>query len=369
MHATSPDLNKWTKDPGCVLEPDSKLGYVLGAWRDPFVFWNKEAGEYWCLVCAGLSGSNRGCLGLMASKDLKTWQARKPLWEHEQYWGNECPDLFKMGDWYYLIFSCAGEEWFTRYRMSKSLSGPWQSAPDDLFDAGGYYAAKTMSDGNKRYLAGWMADKVGRTDNGKWLWGGCLLVHELVQRPDGTLGVKIPEGLAGAFKNDVALQAGKKTGEWQGEGGEFACASPGRMSILTLGAMPDPCLPDPCLIEATVTLKRGTAEAGVLLRTEQNLNDFYSVRIHPGRQRLILDRRNSGLNDRFAMERPLEIKPGRSVHLRIVVSGSVATVYADGQVALTGRVYNRREGALALYVTEGQASFSDVKIKKLEEKK
>ena len=38
-------------------------------------------------------------------------------------------------------------------------------------------------------------------DYNTWDWGGNLIVHEIVQRPDGTLSVKVPETVDADLKN------------------------------------------------------------------------------------------------------------------------------------------------------------------------
>jgi hypothetical protein len=69
----------------------------------------------------------------------------------------------------------------------------------DPFDGRGYYAARSASDGEHRYLFGWVATKEGERDAGGWQWGGTLVVHQVRPRPDGSLAVAIPETVRGAF--------------------------------------------------------------------------------------------------------------------------------------------------------------------------
>ncbi|MBZ0288496.1 MAG: hypothetical protein K8I30_12840, partial [Anaerolineae bacterium] len=47
MHATSPDLVTWTKDPANPILFSDFERYEPHDWRDPFVFWNDEAREWW----------------------------------------------------------------------------------------------------------------------------------------------------------------------------------------------------------------------------------------------------------------------------------------------------------------------------------
>ena len=82
------------------------------------------------------------------------------------------PDLFKMGDWWYLLTTEYSERSKTIYRMSRSLKGPWIAPADDAFDGRAYYAARSCSDGKHRYLFGWAATKTDNQDMNSWDWAG-----------------------------------------------------------------------------------------------------------------------------------------------------------------------------------------------------
>lgn len=63
------------------------------------------------------------------------------------------------------------------------------------------------------------------------------------------------------------------------------------------------------------------------------------------------------------LERPLAIRPGRAVHLQAFADGTCLVVYADRQVALSCRMYDRASGQAGLFVTEGAAEFTGVSIR------
>ena len=150
MHAVSDDgMNTWKKLPGDTFYAPA-AHFEANDWRDPFVFWNESAGEFWMLLAARLKAGpsrRRGCTALCSSKDLSQWTVREPFWSPGLYYTHECPDLFRMGDWWYLVFSEFSDLVRTRYRMSRSLKGPWLTPKNDYFDGRAFYAAKTASDG------------------------------------------------------------------------------------------------------------------------------------------------------------------------------------------------------------------------------
>jgi beta-fructofuranosidase len=185
MHAVSADLLSWTKVPADILVARTDI-YEPNDWRDPFVFWNQDAGAYWMLVTARLNegpSRRRGCIALCTSSDLTTWSVQPPFWAPGLFHALECPDLFQMNGLWYLVFSEFTDAYRTRYRVSESIGGPWLRPENDVFDARAFYAAKTAADDKNRYLFGWSPDRVGGRDSAGWTWGGHLVVHQL--KPTG----------------------------------------------------------------------------------------------------------------------------------------------------------------------------------------
>ena len=78
-HATSSDLDSWTKHEEETFGPDETI-YLPTDWRDPYVFWNEEENCWWMLLCAQSQGKTgrRGCVGLCKSADLHHWECCEP---------------------------------------------------------------------------------------------------------------------------------------------------------------------------------------------------------------------------------------------------------------------------------------------------
>jgi len=361
MHAVSDDLLHWRKIPEDTFYAP-QVTFEPHDWRDAFVFRNEEAGEYWMLLAARLKtgpSRRRGCTALCASRDLKKWEVREPFWTPGLYFTHECPDLFRMGDWWYLVYSTFTERSVTHYRMSRSLQGPWVAPENDTFDNRAFYAAKTASDGKRRFVCGWNPTRAESRDFQPWHWGGNLVVHEVVQEPMGTLAVRAPETVGKAFSKPIAFEfkagIGKCAIEQNGVRLEapdsFACAVAGTPS-------------EPCKIETTVKFDATTRGCGIMLRVSDDLEEAYYIRLEPRRYRLVLDSwpRPGDVPFWVELERPALLLPGKPVELKVILDGSICEVYADAKVAMSARLYNRHSGQWGVFVNEGYAYFSNARL-------
>jgi len=361
MHAVSDDLLHWRKIPQdtfyalpSTYEPDD--------WRDAFVFRNHEAGEYWMLVAARLKrgpSRRRGCTALCVSKDLKKWEVREPFWAPGLYATHECPDLFHMGDWWYLVFSEFTDRTVTRYRMSRSLEGPWLVPENDTFDGRAFYAAKTASDSNRRFVFGWNPTRVDNRDSQPWQWGGNLVVHEVVQESDGTLTVRVPRTVDRAFSKESPCKFQPGLGKSEIDQRSVKITGSDTFSCAVAGA-----LPEPGKIEMTVEFGEGTRGCGIMLWASEDLEEGYYIRLEPGGNRLVLDSwpRPGDVPFMIGLERPIPLKAGKPTELKVFVDGSMCEVYAGDKVAMSARLYNRHSGVWGVFVKQGVTQFRDIKV-------
>jgi len=361
MHATSTDLHNWTKDPDFCIKPDGQL-YSLGAFRDSFVFYNEDVGEYWMLV-TGATTENRSkrwaTAALVASKDFKNWELRDPIYKPYMYDSHECPDMFKMGNKWYLVFSEYTRWWETKYRVSDSPYGPWEIPANDTFDGRTMYAAKTVSNGERRFIVGWLCHKVEGNDKTKYMWGGHLLVHEIVQAPDGTLNVKPISEVLNAFTKPVAIAAGDSFGgNWKCENGKYIGESEG-FSTLKLGTAGED-----VLYKAKIKIKPGTLSAGLVFRASYPVFDKWCMlKIEQKRGRIYFDSFFKFFDDVFFDEvRPITVPEDNVYDLKIITSGSIFSVYVNDEVALSGRSYSFRDGDFGLFTENGSAEFYDISV-------
>lgn len=371
MHAVSEDLTSFRKISEHTFYAPSDL-YESLDWRDPFVFWNEQENMYWMLVTARLNegpSNRRGCLALCASTDLNQWTVHKPFWAPNLYSAMECPELFQIGDWWYLVFSTFTERFVTQYRMSKHLSGPWIAPENDTFDGRAFYAAKSFSDGKKRFLFGWNPTKAFNSDFGDWHWGGNLVVHELVQHKDGTLSVTIPEGIDLFFNNQLQARPVAFLGKSIIDDSTVKFDSTDQFSCVLI---PNPF--NRLKICAAVTFGELTRGCGVILGATDDLEKAYFIRLEPSMNRLVFDywpRKIPGIHPmdlggdvhyQPGMERPLKLEPGTVYNLTIIVDDTICVAYIDNHIALSCRFYSKGQFNLGFFVNEGTASFTNIAL-------
>ena len=379
-HATSSDLLHWEKHPEEDFGPDPEY-YAPEDWRDPFVFWNETAGEYWMLLAARTRSpyGRGGCVGLCVSQDLKQWLGRPPLYAPNLYRSAaECPDLFRMGDWWYLVYSTYTDRFVTHYRMSRSAHGPWIAPPEATFDGRAFYAAKTWSDGRQRFLFGWNPTRTENMFNwnppgysGKdfntWDWGGHLVVHEIVQAMDGTLHVRLPDRIAAQFQQEQPLVFRPALGDWRQVNNGYTGVSPHGFAC-AMGGL----LPQCCLVSGRFQFKSGTRRFGILLRATETLEQGYHVQFAPDRNRVVFksdvfpdEHGGKILPYEVELERPMVLQPNQVYTLKLVIDDTICEIYINDQVAMSVRMYDLQEGNLALFVVDGEASFEDMAVKTL----
>lgn len=350
MIAESDDLISWTKTDKAVVAPQD--GYDPDDWRDPWVIWDDDANQYLMILGARKAGPKTqpsGCTVAFTSTDLEHWTFEGDFWAPRLYTMHEMPDLFREGDWWYHLVTEYSEKSKTIYRRSRSLRGPWEAPTDDAFDGRAYYAARSASDGEHRYLVGWVPTRWDDDDTKTWQWGGTLVVHEIVQRPDGTLGTKIPDAVrAHLAAHTVATTPGFRLERRDGR------------SVHVIADR----IPGTTLIETTLQVDPGTRSVAIRFGEDPRTEVGYQFLLRPADGRLEFDKQPNwpwGQFDNRDLDRPLAIDDGAEHTVALIIDDDIATLYVD-DVALNVR-FNAPAGTqFALDVTDGAATFGDVTI-------
>jgi len=130
----APILRSVSED-GYHFEKDGSFGFTLPARydgrnaRDPKVILGDD-GLYHMFLTTALAHEQKGCLAHFVSNDLTEWNdIGTPIYTGEDETHPECPDYFRYGDWYYLVFSLHGK---AHYRYSRTPFDGWKTPKDPI---------------------------------------------------------------------------------------------------------------------------------------------------------------------------------------------------------------------------------------------
>ncbi|QEH34807.1 Beta-fructosidase [Aquisphaera giovannonii] len=350
-HATSTDLIRWTKDPKFVFGPDGVL-YPNGRrrdFRDPYVWWNDEDKAFWMVFCS------TGKTGVATSPDLAAWTLRPPLVSDYKDMGTpECPDLFRIGDRYYLIMSPTGTA-STHARSSGALRGPYLDPVSPALDTRILYAAKRMFDGRRHVLVGWLRDLAGGRDDGAEQWGGTMCVpRELSAGPEGQLHSRpVPEALERYGKTALSLlDRPPGAGEGWSYSGPALVADPAAGRHATI----DSEAPDHYLLRATVQVDPH-AELALTFRAQPQESGGYHLVLRPASQEAEI--RGPG----FRYARRIRLDASRPIAVTAFVQGTIIECFIDDAYSFSCRAYDYPRGRLRIGASGGPAKVLDLAVK------
>lgn len=141
--------------------------------RDPKVVFLD--GKVHLFITTTLLSTGNGCLAHLVSDhaDMSDFTDCGPIFEHENKDQPECPDWFKMGTYYYLVYSIRGS---ARYLVSRKPFSEWNVPEDNTIPCG--YVPKSATLNGRRIFSGFV------NEGG---YAGHLVMAEARQNADGTL--------------------------------------------------------------------------------------------------------------------------------------------------------------------------------------
>ncbi len=369
-------LDCWEYQEEDTFGPDGIL-YHPSDWRDPRVVYRKELGEFWMFLAARAMDTHNqtGCVGLCVSKDLRRWEYRPPVYYPARFGGAcECPDVFRMGDWYYLIFSAYTNLFGNYYVKCRVGEQNWQIPANHRLDGRAFYAAKSAGNDRERYLFGWNPTKEEDTygfwpnrlrgqDYRTWDWGGSMVIHRILQQPDGDLGLAMPEAKRKIFdfpiKNEIrCLTQGWETGE-----NRYAALYGAAQQMVLMQI-----LPKQCYIRGEMEI--GDArQAGFILQADETFQEGYYLYVEPDRKRLVFRSwlrmsEEGGKTFPYDVELETPVRPAQDNRycMEILLEGSAGVAYVNQEAALGFRMYDYAERRLGLF-SFGRAVFKNITMK------
>jgi beta-fructofuranosidase len=294
----------------------------------------------------------------------------------------ECPDIFKMGNYWYLVYSESVRTSWSRkvkYLMATSYedlkdafnSGPKWPADGPLWregalDTRAFYAGKTASNGTDRYIWGWSpyrsgADidekntNVGAGDGNEPNWSGALVCHKVIQHADGTLSLGAVPAMAAKYSQQQELKVMASNGYNNGQlSGDDAYVMYNR-----LGAHNH--------ISFKVTTSNNWDKFGVSFVRATDSKKYYTLVVNPENEN---DRKvnfeqegEEGKGfiegaDGYGFYRPAN----NEYNIDIYTDNSVLVMYINDIVCDTQRIYGIQKNCWSINNYGGSITVSDVKV-------
>lgn len=350
MLATSTDFKTWTKDRQLLIWGEEE--YSAKDFRDPLVF-KGDDGIFHMLISTKKEG--KGVLAEYTSKDLHNWTSAgvfmTMMWDRFY----ECPDLFKMGEWWYLIYSEQAD--FMRkvqYFKGRSLeelkactandAGIWPDNHEGIMDARGLYAGKTASDGENRYIWGWCPTRAGSNNINNNDWAGNLIAHKLVQNNDGTLSLCEVPAIKSLFPEGKSFENLTLQGETY-------------KLLPRLGTLNR--------ISLTVKTSNQWDKFGFSFARGSDSEVYYSVVVNPegeNRRKINFEEEGGigfiGGADGYVFDTPSD----GVYNITIINDNSVMTLYINGNVTYSNRIYGMPKNCWSINSYGGNISITDLKV-------
>jgi beta-fructofuranosidase len=321
-------------------------GYSQRNFRDPKV--TIDSLGYFHLFVSSATDSgmrdSKGALVHLVSKDLKQWDIKKPLIINQDD-VPECPDYFHWNNWYYLIYGRGGN---TFYLKSPAPYGPWQYPASQTLNEDWANVVKTAEFTNgRRIAAGWVPSRKGAADNGNEIFGGNVVLREIIQDPDGTLQTKFPAEVIPATGKMVNLKLTSDTLTKQVNNDTYNILTPNGQGAAYFSNIP---------LNCRITLEMETLgdveEYGLYLRSGDGGNSGYKLGFSPDNNTVSLGNTSisavSNLNN--------------TVKIDIIMKGSIIDVCVDNRRCIVNRCYEQKGNKLWIYARHGNVLFKSVKI-------
>jgi len=381
--ATSKDLIHWTKyegNPVAQADPrwyDADTKTVGKAhWRDAHII--EDGGVFHALIAAREKGAPinyGGCPGHFVSRDGYRWKVQAPLFRPRVSYDYEVPSIFRFEGRYYVVaLPGAGTPIRSHYRVADRLEGPWRRLHDDRLLPDCNHAFRPCHWRGKTYLFHWTRKPMDWLDGSR---GCCALPapKEVVGNGDGTIYLRSFDGWLKRAKGrprtitprDLAKSKLGSWGKWSVQSDRLdGFAEMGTAIRLAPGEFDD------FILDVTIE-PLDAIEVGVMFRADDAGDRSTSIQIqyHTHYGRAVLQKHIHNVRPspwciwRGRTEVQSEYFPvpkNRPIHVHIVVNGPYVEASLNDRVVLCDLTMTRRSGHVGVFVVDGRARFSDLRV-------
>lgn len=385
MRATSTDFKTWKKDELWQLK-GIDFGYSSKDFRDPQIF-IADDNLYHMVISTYPANGGDPVFAEFKSSDLKNWEHVGPF---KMIWDRmlECPDIFKMGDYWYLVYSESVRTSWSRkvkYMMAPTyealkncFNDPGANWPKDgregVLDTRAFYAGKTASNGTDRFIWGWSPFRSGRDihekninvgagDGNEPNWSGSLVCHRIIQNSDGTLTLGAVPAMAEKYNKPITPTVMAANGSSVTNGvvnSDINLSGNDAYSLFSrLGTTNH--------ISFTVKTSNNWDKFGVSFARGTDSEKYYSIVVNPeneNNRKLNFEQEGtSGKGfvegvDGYWFKRPKD----NVYNIDIYTDNSVLVMYVNNVCAYTQRIYGIQKNCWSINNYGGNITISNIKL-------
>jgi hypothetical protein len=288
---------------------------------------------------------------VFASKDLQTFEPRSKITTPE-WW--PCTSYWEWNGHYY--FTSCGQQW-TSPRPIEDPAAKWSSSAHPTLNDG-IRVSQTAEFKGRHLMAGFTPEPPNT------YFGGELLVREVIQNPDGTLGTKWLPEMIPASGPPLAPTFRAVAGQAVSDGGSIRVQSAGGFAAGAFAGVPQN-----IHITLQVKAKTGTRHFGLGVRGVGDYASACELQFEPARQRAqfapVADGRMAGEAGNWRAIGGLTCLT-ESFWLDVIVKDDLVDACIGGRRTMITRNRGRLTGdRIFWFVNQGEVVFEDIQVRPL----
>lgn len=335
--------------------------------RDPVLFWNEDEQKYWVtMTCEvnGVSELQSGGIGFASSTDLTNWEKRGDLLYPGNNRSMECPQMFKLGNQWYLFASIfeKGHVGKLSYWISEQCTGPWQQLNPPSLDGEDLCAANMGWNGENWIMFGWIPLLDGPA-HGTYVWGGHIgFPREIYQLADKSLGTRLERSFANSIRGELIFNSNKdrvvpRIGNWRADSPKWVLENGyGLAQLDGLFSRYD--------LTLTVSLESPTGYGGVRIAGPDGKNRVEVVVDHSSGKLMVRNDYEEGHGTPYAK---IELASNEvNYSMRVIVEADMVELFVNDRYSLAARIpVKMPEQTISLVGKGGNISFDQLEVYRL----
>jgi len=199
----------------------------------------------------------------------------------------------------------------------------------------------------RRIAASWIPSKRDNKDDAGELFGGCILLREVVQMKDGTLVTKFPEEALPETGPELKINPILDSKVRKTEAGNYAIDAQGAIGSFYADKIP---------VNSRITLEinplGSNDEVGLFIRSGKKASEGYKVSFSASKQTVWLG--NTKIESVTGLDKPFTVD--------IILKDDIIDLCINHQRCIVNRLPERKGESVWFFAKQGKAVFKNIKV-------